>query len=283
MNRVATYDAHSCDISRDSQSWHSPNSSAELIATVKTLEETSSSYKLVCGNTSVGIYKQDEDNSQFSHLINLRNVRELHKTEKNNQTLTIGSAVCLQDLIQTFETVAKEDEPNFGHLRESANHLRRVASGHVRNVASWSGNLALKRKHPEFPSDVLVILESIGARLNVLNFGRGEKFANSLDLGLIDYLTTDKLGNHLIESMQLHGFDQSQVKIKVKRDRGRLNKNKLINLDHQGVQNGTSFAKLAFVCQLWVTIHSGHRPNRERSAHHDFQWHLQNVQQSNQD
>ena len=204
---------YSCDIIRDSKSsWHAPTSLPELISTVKRANDTDRKLKLVGGNTSVGIYKTQE--TVVNEFINVRNVQELNRVEKSSDKLTIGSALSISELIRTFETVSEEDPNNFGHLKQSAESLKRVGSGHIRNVATWSGNLAIKRAHRDFPSDVLVALESAGAKLNVVDFNQGEK-AGCLVMDLIDYLGTDKLGNHLIESMNLPSFDQSKVRVKV--------------------------------------------------------------------
>lgn len=197
------------------QSWHLPTDLVDLIRTIRRMKESARRFKLVSGNTSVGVYKEEENIADFEHLINLRSVKELNRIEKNGESLTIGSVVTISDLVKTFEAISEEDEPSFGHLRSLAVNLRRVGSCHIRNIASWSGNLALKRKHPEFPSDVLVILESVGAKLNVLTFGDQSEKTGSLSMSLTEYLSNDTLDVHLIESMNLPRFDQAKVRIKV--------------------------------------------------------------------
>lgn len=209
------HDGNSCDIISGLRAWHSPTNLPDLISTVKRAKDTSKPFKLVGGNTAVGVYKNDEDNSKFDALINVKNVQELNRIEKTSEKVTIGSAVSISDLIKTFETSSKEDPNSFKHLKRSADHLRKVASGHVRNIASWSGNLALKRQHPEFPSDVLVILESIGAKLNVIDFGNEDKVVRTVNIDLIEYLSNTGLKTHLIESMDIPKQDQSRVRIDV--------------------------------------------------------------------
>ena len=106
-----------------------------------------------------------------------------------------------------------ELKSNFSHLNELADGLLKVANVHVRNVASWAGNLALKKHHPEFPSDVLLILEAAGAKLNLFSVSKNTHLKN---MPLKQFLINDELkpSSYLIESMSLPAFSPTQVKIK---------------------------------------------------------------------
>lgn len=42
-----------------------------------------------------------------------------------------------------------------------------MANTHVRNVGTIAGNLMLKHDHPEFPSDVFVLFEALGALIAI--------------------------------------------------------------------------------------------------------------------
>lgn len=211
----------SCDILRGTNGWHAPNTLAGLVAAVKRANESETRrFKLVSGNTAAGVYKSAESLDQFDTLISVRNVQELSRVEKTSDKLTIGSAVSLAELARVFESASRENAASFQHLGKSAEHLRRVASGHVRNVASWSGNLALKRQHPEFPSDVLAILESIGAKLNLYDFstssGGGVKIEAAMidGIDLVEYVSSvDRFKCHLIVSMEVPRLDQSRTKV----------------------------------------------------------------------
>lgn len=50
-----------------------------------------------------------------------------------------------------------------------------VANVSVRNVGTVGGNLMLKHSHKEFPSDVFVLFEAVGARLTVKDVGGAEQ------------------------------------------------------------------------------------------------------------
>ncbi|CAL4076880.1 unnamed protein product, partial [Meganyctiphanes norvegica] len=48
--------------------------------------------------------------------------------------------------------------PGYQHLKNIADHWKKVANVAIRNVGSWAGNLMLKHAHPEFPSDIWITL-----------------------------------------------------------------------------------------------------------------------------
>jgi xanthine dehydrogenase/oxidase len=46
-------------------------------------------------------------------------------------------------------------------------HSQNLLNLFLEKVATLAGNLVLKKKHNEFPSDIFVILEAAGATLNI--------------------------------------------------------------------------------------------------------------------
>uniref|UniRef100_A0A1B0CJI2 Putative xanthine dehydrogenase n=1 Tax=Lutzomyia longipalpis TaxID=7200 RepID=A0A1B0CJI2_LUTLO len=63
-----------------------------------------------------------------------------------------------------------EDLPReFSYCREFVKHLELVAHPAVRNVGTLGGNLSLKHQHPEFPSDIFLLLETVGAFLTTID------------------------------------------------------------------------------------------------------------------
>ena len=80
-----------------------------------------------------------------------------------------------------------------------AAHLRMVANTSVRNVGSLAGNLMLKRAHPEFPSDVFVLLAAVGASIWVRDSAGWEQHTATEFLGL----DMDRKVIHRIEFPQL--------------------------------------------------------------------------------
>ncbi|RNA44115.1 xanthine dehydrogenase-like isoform X1, partial [Brachionus plicatilis] len=145
---------------RDQAEWFVPKD-------MKTLNDllsqfSSTSYRLVSGNTSVGIYKSD---GPFQVYIDLKSIEELYMIEKYDSLVKIGSQVTLTSLINAFEEFSSSS--GFEYLHTLAHHLKKIANRGVRNTASWSGNLCMKNFHKEFPSDVFICLETANAQLTV--------------------------------------------------------------------------------------------------------------------
>lgn len=123
---------------------------------------SSTPYRLVSGNTSIGIYKSD---GPFQIYIDLKSIEELYMIEKYDSLVKIGSQVTLTSLINAFEEFSSSS--GFEYLHTLAHHLKKIANRGVRNTASWSGNLCMKNFHKEFPSDVFICLETANAQLTV--------------------------------------------------------------------------------------------------------------------
>ncbi|KAK1272259.1 Indole-3-acetaldehyde oxidase [Acorus gramineus] len=111
--------------------------------------------KLVVGNTSSGIYKNYE---RIDRYIDLRNVAELSEIKRDEIMIELGAVV----------TISKAIEALRGGRRASlvyakiADHMNKVASQSVRNLASLGGNLVLAQRD-RFPSDIATILVGAGA------------------------------------------------------------------------------------------------------------------------
>ena len=76
-----------------------------------------------------------------------------------------GAAVSLSELIKELDHLSRT--PGFRHCAQMARHLRVVANTPVRNAATWAGNLMIKYKHREFPSDVFLLLTAAKAKLKI--------------------------------------------------------------------------------------------------------------------
>lgn len=56
----------------------------------------------------------------------------------------------------------------FKYLGQLAQHIDLIANVPVRNIGSIAGNLMIKHEHNEFPSDIFLILETVGTQVHVL-------------------------------------------------------------------------------------------------------------------
>jgi xanthine dehydrogenase/oxidase len=194
------------------EEWYTVESLNELTSLMATLP-SSKTRNFLSGNTSVGVFKND---GPYQAYINIKNVSELNVIERKDDCLVIGASVTLNTLQSTFKTYALEATNVFGHLNDLAKSLEKVASNHIRNVATWSGYLVMKKKHPSFPSDVLVVLEAANAKLNIINVKDAKNSARSVQVSLTDFLRDQTLENgfYLIESLLVPGIDTTKHQIK---------------------------------------------------------------------
>ncbi|XP_012545633.1 LOW QUALITY PROTEIN: uncharacterized protein LOC101738607 [Bombyx mori] len=125
------------------------------------------SYMLVFGNTAKGAYPIFE---YPKVLIDISAVAQL-KICLYDQNLVVGVGLTLTELLNTFETASKEEY--FKYLRKLYEHLLLVAHIPVRNIGSVGGNLMIKHMHNEFPSDVFLLFDTVGAQLELQN-SRGQ-------------------------------------------------------------------------------------------------------------
>ncbi|CAG0900815.1 unnamed protein product [Cyprideis torosa] len=152
----------SLNISLDGTEWKRPISIQELTAILS--EGMKTPYRIVAGNTGVA-------------------------------NITIGALVTLTKMVSELKSIASTDKM-FSYANDVANHIRFIANPPVRNSATWAGNMMMKKLHPDFPSDLYVILEAIGAKMQIktpsgdstlniedfLNFNMEGCFINSLIL-----------------------------------------------------------------------------------------------------
>ncbi|TVU39657.1 hypothetical protein EJB05_13088 [Eragrostis curvula] len=121
----------------------------------------SDSVKVVVGNTSVGVYKDQDLHNQY---IDISGIPELLNVVRREAGFEIGAAITIS---RTIEILQQECEwtssPNGSVVfRKLAEHMSKVATPFVRNTASIGGNLILAQKYP-FPSDIATILLGAGS------------------------------------------------------------------------------------------------------------------------
>ncbi|CAG7825616.1 unnamed protein product [Allacma fusca] len=133
-----------------------------LFQAIYRIQAARQNYRLIAGNTAKGVFPSNETYDAF---IDITKISDLCSKTITPETLTLGGGSTLSDTIE----VLKEHSQTLGfnYLKKFSEHLERVATLAVRNVATLAGNLMLKKTHPEFPSDVFVLLETVGAKLNI--------------------------------------------------------------------------------------------------------------------
>ncbi|KAM3962033.1 uncharacterized protein ACR2FA_003925 isoform 2-T2 [Aphomia sociella] len=122
------------------------------------------SYQFIGGNTAKGIY----ENYEYPRvLIDISSVKTL-KGYEYDQNLILGANITLEDCKKIFKDAA-DSNYDFSYLFAFAKHFEKIAHLPVRHIGTLAGNLMLKHNMPSFPSDVFLLLSSVGATVTVRN------------------------------------------------------------------------------------------------------------------
>ncbi|XP_074027296.1 uncharacterized protein isoform X2 [Leptinotarsa decemlineata] len=127
-------------------------------------------YKLVAGNTARGVYKH---NGLPNIYIDVTSVLELITYSVDDDTLTLGGNLSLTKTMKIFKQISSQMK-QFSYLSVLRDHIDLIASVPVRNIGTLAGNLMIKHKHNEFPSDVFLLLETFNATLVIVDVDNNE-------------------------------------------------------------------------------------------------------------
>ncbi|XP_065336761.1 uncharacterized protein LOC135937537 [Cloeon dipterum] len=175
--------------------WYKVASFDELFSVIASLG--TATYQLSAGNTAEGVYRHY--NRQFDARIDVKDVPELRGVVAGGGFFQIGGNTTLTEAIAAFKTQANTS--GFEYLSQIADHIDLVANTPVRNIATLAGNLMLKKHHPEFPSDIFVIMEAADASIVVHTSTTGYEFVK-----IIDFLNYDMTGK-VIQSIYFDPLD----------------------------------------------------------------------------
>ncbi|KAJ3639855.1 hypothetical protein Zmor_003190 [Zophobas morio] len=130
------------------------------------LNTNSTSYRLVAGNTAQGVYPSYKEKVLL--YIDITAVPELQARSAQNDVCVLGANNTLTNTIEFFYEVAKKFT-GFAYLEAVADHISLVANVPVRNRGTIAGNLMIKHDHHDFPSDIFLVLETVGAILTIVD------------------------------------------------------------------------------------------------------------------
>ncbi|CAG5133766.1 unnamed protein product, partial [Candidula unifasciata] len=190
--------------------WLKPTSLSELTQFLSQFLQ--SKYRLVFGNTSFGVF-QEFGPWNFDTLIDIRGVQELYAISLSS-TIVLGANLSLNNLIDVFQS--KITDPKVPYASAFVQHLKNTAQKGIRNMSSWAGNLIMKHAHPEFPSDVFVLLETVSAKLTILDASGTQAV-----YGLLDFLKLDLKGK-VIVSVSLPTYNSTTVCVRTFKTSHRL-------------------------------------------------------------
>ncbi|ALC47090.1 CG18522, partial [Drosophila busckii] len=159
----------------DGSRWYWPQTISTLFEALQQAEKEQLPYMLVAGNTAHGIYRRSADIKAF---IDVRAVGELRGYSLKDNALSLGGNLSLtetMDICRKFEKTA-----GFEYLSQVWLHLDWIANVPVRNAGTLAGNLSIKHAHPEFPSDVYIVMEALNAKV-IVQESASKQEAISLD------------------------------------------------------------------------------------------------------
>ncbi|KAJ1702644.1 hypothetical protein LUZ63_002423 [Rhynchospora breviuscula] len=154
---LSTSDGHKPEIIE--YGWYRPKSIEHLHVLFNSESFNISNAKLVVGNTSSGVYK---DQDLYDKYIDLRGIPELSIIKRSNDGIEFGSGVTISRAIE----VLREDKASTLVFKKIADHMNKVASPFVRNIASVGGNLMLAQRQ-QFESDIATILLAAGSSVSI--------------------------------------------------------------------------------------------------------------------
>ncbi|XP_065222148.1 xanthine dehydrogenase/oxidase-like [Planococcus citri] len=141
--------------------WFRVKNVQEIYDIFEKMVRVGTKYMIVGGNTAQGVHRSELQDI----YIDINGVDELHNYSLNSENLTLGANMSLTQTMKILNEKATKKPKKFGYLKKLTNHIDLIANVPVRNVATLAGNLSIKHSHREFPSDLYLILETVGAQL----------------------------------------------------------------------------------------------------------------------
>jgi len=182
--------------------------------------------------------------------IDINDIPDLHHIEKTEESLTLGGGISLTTAMETFHKYSSET--GFKYLHHLAYHIDLIASVPVRNIGSIAGNLMIKHAHNEFPSDLLLILETAGTQIHILE-APGVKKSMMLE----DFLKVD-MRHKIIYSVVLpalsddYEYRSYKIMPRAQNAHAQVNAGFLFKLDGSG--KVTEFFQIIYIT-LFLIIH----------------------------
>lgn len=133
-----------------------------VFETLKTFAKNGVKYRIVAGNTGTGVFKED---GPYAGYLEVNGVAELTTQVVNKSEAVLGAANTLTRTIEFLQDLSKKE--GFEYAAQMSKHIKRVANTPVRNCGTVAGNLMMKHAHNDFPSDIFLLLESVGAKLSI--------------------------------------------------------------------------------------------------------------------
>ncbi|XP_073848046.1 uncharacterized protein [Musca autumnalis] len=179
------------------EQWFWPKSLVELFSVLSQFKDDN--YMLVSGNTGHGVYRRS---SQINKFVDMHLLHELQGYKISPDSLELGANISLSDAMAALREASTVK--GFEYCSRVWSHFDLIANVPVRNMGTLAGNLALKHKHPEFPSDVYVVFEALDAHVVLQTAVDREQ-----TVSISEYLKTP-MSRKIIKSFVLKPYDSKE-------------------------------------------------------------------------
>lgn len=109
-----------------------------------------------------GVYRRPRNIQVF---IDITGVAELHSYSIGS-VVELGGNVSITTLMEVLNKAADQSS-SFAYCKQLVSHIDLVANVPVRNNGTVAGNLMIKNQRIEFPSDIFLLLETVGAKVTI--------------------------------------------------------------------------------------------------------------------
>nr|KAI8764756.1 xanthine dehydrogenase-like [Biomphalaria glabrata] len=188
------------DIEVNGSRWYRPTSLKDLGKLLK--DNVNKKVKMIFGNTSTGIFKNEEASDIY---IDLHRVEEIYCYQLSDAGVTFGAATSLTNLMNKLK--ADQDKAGFHYFSAVVRHLKFIGNVMVRNAGSIAGNLMIKHKHPDFPSDIFTVLEALGAKVDIFDADT----STTATYTMLDFLRKVNMTGKVIVAVQLPKLAENEV------------------------------------------------------------------------
>uniref|UniRef100_A0A1Y9H2G4 FAD-binding PCMH-type domain-containing protein n=1 Tax=Anopheles dirus TaxID=7168 RepID=A0A1Y9H2G4_9DIPT len=182
----------------DEKQWHRVTQVDDIFAIFEQIG--SKPYMLVAGNTAHGVYRRSPTLQVF---IDINAVEDLHTNSSDANGLVVGANVSLTEFMQLLDTAAIK-YPNLAYCKQLEKHIDLIANVPVRSAGTIAGNLSIKNQHHEFPSDMYLILETVGAKLTIVEAGAKTSLISPAEFVQLD------MQKKVLKSVTLPALDPSR-------------------------------------------------------------------------
>jgi xanthine dehydrogenase molybdopterin-binding subunit B/CO/xanthine dehydrogenase FAD-binding subunit len=173
-------------LSRDGFNYKRPVTLPDLLKIKAAQGPTGATFRLICGNTAVGIYP-DKPNYQEKVLhpttwVDVSAIPALQQVSFQKEGIQVGGQITIARLMDILKAqIGCEEAAKTRGFVALLDHLKHVANTQIRNEASLAGNIYIGTNQG-FLSDFVLVLGALGAQVHVATLQDEDTAYNILEL-----------------------------------------------------------------------------------------------------